>query len=146
MIYKHFDDCKIGEKQKSRSRTITETDVVMFCYLTGNWLQLHSDAEFAKKTIIGERLVQGALVFSLIPGLFDISPPGIIIASYGIDKIRYITPVRIGDTIHVESEVIEKQDKDEKGGVVVEKYEVKNQEGKIVQVCIWKMLISKKAK
>ena len=143
MIYKRFNNCNIGEKQKSRSRTVTETDVVMFCYLTGNWLQLHSDTEFAKKAIIGERLVQGALVFSLIPGLFHISDPGIIMASYGIDKIRYLKPVKIGDTIHAESEIIEKKDKGEKGGVITQKIEVNNQKGETVQVCVWKMLISK---
>jgi len=145
MIYKHFENCEIGEKVLSRARTITETDVVSFCYLTGNWLQLHSDAEFAKNTIIGERLVQGALVFSLIPGLFIISAPGIIVASYGIDKIRFLKPVKIGDTIHAESEIVEKQDKGDKGGVITQKIEVKNQKGETVQVCLWKMLISREA-
>ena len=51
MIYKEFDSYKIGEKIISRARTITETDVVTYCYLTGNWFQLHSDAEYSKKTI-----------------------------------------------------------------------------------------------
>lgn len=143
MIYKYFNECEIGEKVISRARTITETDVVMFCYLTGNWLQLHSDSEFMSKSVYGERLVQGALVYCLIPGLFDISAPGIVVASYGVDKIRYLMPVKIGETIHAESEVIDTEDKGDRGGVVTLKIEVKNAKDEIVQVSFWKMLISK---
>ena len=143
MIYKHFDEYEIGETHMSRARTVTETDVVNYCYLTGNWLQIHSDAEFAKNSMIGERLVQGALVYSLIPGLFDISPAGLIVASYGIDKIRYLVPVRINDTIHAEAETIDKQDKGEKGGVITQKFKVMNQKEEMVQVSDWKFLVSK---
>ena len=143
LIYKHFEKCEVGEKIVSRARTVTETDVVMFCYLTGNWLQLHSDRDYARKTAFGERLVQGALVFSLIPGMFDISAPGIIVASYGIDKIRYVRPVKIGDTIHAEASIVSKEDKGKKGGVITQNIEVKNGDGEVVQICVWKMLISK---
>ena len=66
MIYKYFDELEIGDKTESeRGRTITETDVVFFCYLTGNWLELHSNAEYAKETQFGERLVQGSLTFAI---------------------------------------------------------------------------------
>ncbi|MFC1918014.1 MaoC/PaaZ C-terminal domain-containing protein, partial [Chloroflexota bacterium] len=60
MIWKYFDELEIGEKFVTRGRTMTETDVINFCMLTGNWLELHSNIEYAKNTQFGQRLVQGS--------------------------------------------------------------------------------------
>ena len=144
MIYEYFDDIKVGEKKVSRSRTVTEADVVMFCMFTGNWLQIHSDAEFTKTTAFGERVVQGILVHTLIPGLFPIPDPGIIIFAYGVDRIRYLKPTRIGDTLHVESQVNRKEEKGPDRGVVDIEYHVINQKGETVQIATQRLLVARK--
>ncbi len=144
MIYSYFDEMKVGEKFVTRARTITETDVVFFCMFTGNWLELHSNVEYAKTTPFGQRIVQGSLVFALIAGLVPTGTAGRIVAFYGVDKIRFLKPVLIGDTIHVEGELMELQDKDEKSGVTTHQLSVKNQRGETVQVTTWKHLVSKK--
>jgi acyl dehydratase len=111
-----FDELEIGQTWVSGGRTMTEADVVNFCMLTGNWLEIHSNAEYCKDTRFGQRLVQGSLVFSVMAGLTQYSS-AITVAFYGIDKIRFLTPVFIGDTVRFEVEVIGKQDKDDKYGV-----------------------------
>lgn len=69
MIDAPYGAAQLGQKRSSRGRTITETDVVNFCMLTGNWLELHTNVEFAKDTLYGERLVQGGLVFAITNAL-----------------------------------------------------------------------------
>lgn len=140
MFTKTFDEMTIGEKYTSRGRTITEADVVNFCYLTGNWLEIHSNTEFCKTTEFGERIVQGSLVFSIIAGLVEWDPT-VIIAFYGVDKIRFLSPVKIGDTIYVKGEVTDKQAKDESRGVVTGEIKVLNQRDELVQVAIFKLLV-----
>ena len=54
-----YGELAIGQRSRSRGRTITETDVVNFCAMTGNWLEIHANAEFAKKSMFGQRVVQG---------------------------------------------------------------------------------------
>ena len=144
MIYKYFDELEIGEKTVSeRGRTITETDVVFFCYLTGNWLELHSNAEYAKKTQFGERLVQGSLTFAIAAGL-QMVKPDLVIAFYGLDKMRFPAPVKIGDTLRAEAEVVDKEEKGGDRGVVTIKQEIKNQRDETAAVMMWKLLIKRK--
>ena len=69
MIDKPFGDLTVGTVRTSRGRTLTETDVVNFCMLTGNWLEIHSNTEFASAALYGQRLVQGSLVFSIVNAL-----------------------------------------------------------------------------
>lgn len=144
MIYDYFENIKVGDKIVSRARTVTETDVVTFMMFTGNWESIHSDAEHVKKTPYGQRLVQGTLVFALGPGLLPIGMPGGIIAFYGVDKIRFIKPVFIGDTIHVEREIIGKEEKRPDAGVVSCQMTFKNQRDEVVQVNIMKLLVAKR--
>ena len=70
MIDKEYGELSVGDVRHSNGRTVTETDVVTFCMLTGNWLELHSNAEFAKSTRFGQRVVQGSLVFSIVNAMF----------------------------------------------------------------------------
>ncbi len=145
MIYKYFDELEIGDKTVSeRGRTITETDVVFFCYLTGNWLELHSNAEYAKETQFGERLVQGSLTFAIAAGL-QMVKRGLVIAFYGLDKMRFTAPVKIGDTLRAEAEVIDKEVKGDDSGVVTIKQVIKNQRDETTAIMIWKLLIKRRA-
>jgi acyl dehydratase len=118
-----FEDYQIGEVLASPGRTITETDIVMFAAFTGDWHPIHTNVEYAKKTVFGERIAHGmlgltvgsALIFRLGPYVFI---PKKFIAFYGIDKIRFIAPIKIGDTIRCEAKVAEMKEHDEKTGVI----------------------------
>src|SRR5512139_653749 len=105
-----FEDFKLGEKAVSPGRTVTETDIVMFAALTGDWTELHTNAEYMKDSIFGQRIAHGLLTLSIANALAqraDGRPPIDIVAFLGMDKIKLSLPVFIGDTIHVELEVIE---------------------------------------
>lgn len=137
-----FDRLAIGHRVRSGGRTMTETDVVNFCMLTGNWLEIHANAEFAGKSHFGKRLVQGSLVFSVIPGLMPLGR--YVTAFYGLDGLRFVAPVFIGDTIYVEAEIIELQERDDKHGVVTLQMDVKNQSDVLVQTSQFRILVLRK--
>lgn len=133
----------MGETWHSRGRTITESDLVMFASFSGDWFPLHTDAEYAKnETPFKERIAHGMLVLSISTGLM-IFEPGIIVAFYGMDKIRFIEPTFINDTISLEMKVLDKKDKSNNTGVIVAELQVKKQTGKPVIVGSMGMLVNK---
>jgi acyl dehydratase len=134
MIEKPFPELALGERRVSIGRTITETDVVHFCMLTGNWLELHSNAEFARSTTYGQRLVQGGLVFVITNALMGFNSQ-IIEAFYGTDKLRFLKPTFINDTLRARTEIIELRDKAEHYGVVKLQLEAVNQRDETVMRC-----------
>ena len=140
---KYFEDFTAGEIAVTRARTITETDIVNFAALTGDWYPLHTDIEYAKKGPFGERIAHGLLILSIANGLMPLYDMAIV-AFYGMDKVRFTAPTKIGDTIHVELEVVEKQDKGDIGGVITLKEYVKNQRGETVALSTTKVLIAKR--
>ena len=140
---KYFEDFTTGEIAVTRARTITETDIVNFAALTGDWYPLHTDIEYAKKGPFGERIAHGLLILSIANGLMPLYDMAIV-AFYGMDKVRFTAPTKIGDTIHVELEVVEKQDKGDIGGVITLKESVKNQRGETVALSTKKVLIAKR--
>jgi len=141
---KFFEDFVIGEKITTRGRTITEADIVNFAAFSGDWYPLHVDVEFARQTPFGERIAHGLLVLSATSGLMPLMDMAIQ-AFYGMDRVRFTAPTKIGDTLHVEMEVLEKKDKGELGGVVTMQSNVKNQRGEDAAVSIMKVLMKKKA-
>ena len=144
MIYKYFEDVEVGEKIVSRGRTITQTDVTLFSMFTGNWEAIHSDMEYAKTTAFGQILVQGSLAFVIGPGLLPVPPEGPIMAFYGMDRMRLVKPIFAGDTLHVEREIIGKQDKRPDAGIVDVQMTFKNQHDETVQVNVMKLLVAKR--
>ncbi len=140
---KYFEDFTAGEIAVTRARTVTETDIVNFAALTGDWYPLHTDVEYAKKGPFGERIAHGLLILSIANGLMPLYDMAIV-AFYGMDKVRFTAPTKIGDTIHVELEVVEKQDKGDIGGVITLKEYVKNQRGENVALSTKKVLIAKR--
>jgi len=131
----YFEDFEIGMRVETLGRTITEADIVMFAALSGDWNPIHTDAEFAKTTIHGQRIAHGLLTLSVIAGL--LVRLGLtektVVAFYGIDKLRFTKPVFIGDTVKAVLEVIGKEDRAGKPyGIVV--YDIKglNQRGEVV--------------
>ena len=141
---KYFEDFSIGEKFETRGRTITEADIVNFAAFSGDWYPLHVDVEFAKTTPFGERIAHGLLVLSATSGLMPLSDMAIL-AFYGMDRVRFTAPTKIGDTLHVQLEVLEKRDKGELGGVVTLRSNVKNQRGEDAAISILKVLMKKQA-
>ncbi|MBV7485342.1 MaoC/PaaZ C-terminal domain-containing protein [Bordetella sp. BOR01] len=143
MIDMPFDELSLGQRRQSGGRTMTETDVVNFCGLTGNWLAIHSDAEFSKRSLYGQRVVQGGLVFVVVNALlgFDAS---VVEAFYGVDKLRFLKPTFIGDTLHAESEIIDLRDKGERHGVATTRLIAVNQRGDTVLSCEFSLLIRRR--
>ncbi len=150
--YEYLDDYIVGEIIVSPARTITETDIVTFAALTGDWTALHTDVEYAKNTIFGERIAHGMLTLSIGMALpFRLGPfssvlPKSFIAFYGIDAVRFTAPVKIGDTIRCEIEFVEITDKDEEKGVLTAKNIIKNQFNEVVVSFVMKLYCGKRPK
>ena len=144
----YYDDLAIGDRITSRGRTITETDLVVFSGLSGDYTQLHTDEEHAKAGPFGGRIAHGCLTLSIATGLeFQLFGTGEVrvLAFYGLDRVRFVKPVFIGDTIHVGVEVIALVDKDETRGVVTFHEEIRNQRDETVAVLDKRTLNKKRA-
>jgi len=140
MIDLPFDELAVGQRRRSGGRTITETDVVNFCGLTGNWLAIHADAEFARRSMYGQRVVQGGLVFVVSNALFGFDA-SVVEAFYGVDRLRFLKPTFIGDTLHAESEIVALRDKGPGHGVATARLTAVNQRGETVLSCEFSLLI-----
>lgn len=140
---KYFEDFQVGEKSITRRRTITEADIVNFCAFSGDWYPLHADKEYAEKSPFGQRIAHGMLVLSAASGLLPLYDMKIV-AFYGMEEVRFVSPTTIGETIHMESEVTGKQDKGGMGGVVTFLNKIKNHKGDDKVVYIMKGFIGKK--
>src|SRR5262249_39082690 len=143
---KYFEELQEGETRVSRGRTITETDVVNFAALTGDWVELHVNEEYARQSYFGRRIAHGALIFSVSTGLAVRmgTVDDTVIAFYGVDKLRFVKPVFIGDTIWVREKISGKEPKDEKGGIVVIHTEVFNQRNEVVLAYTGRLLIKRR--
>ena len=144
-----FEDYQVGEKLISPGRTVTEADVVNFAGLTGDWHPLHTDAEYARSTPFGERIAHGMLTLCIGSALLFrlgqyVALPRSFIAFYGMDSVRFVGPVKIGDTIHCEMEVVALEQKDEKRGIIVAHNAIKNQHGQEVVAYVTRALVGRK--
>ncbi len=145
-MYKYFDNIEIGEQFLSHGRTITETDFVNWCCNTGDMYILHTNQDYAASTRFGQRIAPGILVYAYAAGLaVPADSPGII-ANYGADRLRFTAPTFIGDTIRVKLEVIEKEDKSAKNGLVGIQWDVVNQNDVTVVSSVMRILIAKYSK
>ena len=134
---KYFEDLEIGESLLTHRRTVTEADIVNFANLTGDYFYAHVDEIGAKDSIFGKRVAHGYFLISAAAGLFVSPAPGPVLANYGLENLRFIEPVGIGDTIQARLTVKSKKAKDPKPGerptgVVTWAVEITNQEGKTV--------------
>lgn len=149
MIKEYFEDYKKGELFISPGRTITETDIVLYSALTGDWWEGHTNVDFAKNTSFGQRIAHGMLTLcvgtSLLFRLGDYRwLPRFFIANYGIDKLRYTAPVMIGDTIRCKAEVVEITEKDGKKGILTFEISIINQRDEKVLVYLEKVLVGRR--
>ena len=141
----YFEDFEIGHVSRTRGRTVTEADVVNFAGVSGDFVELHVNEEFAKAGPFGRRIAHGLLVLSMSSGLMVQTgeTADAVIAFYGIDKLRFVRPTFLGDTIRVEKKVIDKQEK-ERGGVLTFETSVFNQNGEVVLAYIDKLMIKRR--
>ena len=142
----YFEDFEPGGDVTSRARTITETDIVMFAGLTGDFVELHTNEEYAKSTAIGRRIAHGALVFGISVGLSTRMNllDDTVIAFAGVDKLRFVAPVFIGDTIHVVKRVVDRKEFGDARGAVVFESRVVNQRGELVLIYLDKLLVKRR--
>ncbi len=98
---KYFDELVIGETLITHRRTLTEADVVNFAGVSGDTFYAHTDEIAASQSIFGKRVAHGYLVLAAAAGLFVDPAPGPVLANYGLDRLRFVKPVYIGDTIRV---------------------------------------------
>lgn len=135
---KSFDELRIGERLLTARRSVTEADLVNFGCLSGDHFYAHMDKIAAAESLFGERVAHGYFVVSAAAGLFVEAAPGPVIANYGMDNLRFVEPVKIGDTIQVELTCKQKTPKalrdptQKPHGVVVWDIKVKNQRNELV--------------
>ena len=138
----YFDDLRIGDQWKSRGRTITETDVVNFAGMTGDYDPLHVDYEFARQTPFGKPIAHGLLGLSLVAGLSSTCPAVHTSAFLGIRDWEFLRPLLIGDTVHVVTSVIDLRASSRRHGRVTWLRQLINQTGQVVQKGIFETLVS----
>ena len=140
---RYFEEFTVGQKVTSPARTITEADVVNFAALTGDWNQIHTDAEFARTTIFGQRVAHGLLILSIASGLF--ARLGLIegtVEAFRELRWKFRAPVFIGDTLHLTATVTETRPLPRLGnGLVILEISVLNQRGEVVQKGTWEALV-----
>ena len=149
MAKEYYEDYKIGDVIASPGRTITEADLVLYSALTGDWWEGHTNVEYAKKTVFGQRIAHGFLTLCVGTSLlFRLGVneflPRFFIAHYGIEALRFITPVMIGDTIRCEAELVEMSEKDAQRGILTFNIRVLNQRDEKVLVYLEKVLVSRR--
>jgi 3-hydroxybutyryl-CoA dehydratase len=130
----YFDDVAVGQEFESQGRTVTETDVVNFAGLSGDFNPIHVDHEFAKTTPFRRPIAHGMLVMAIGSGLGTTSPPMRTVAFLGIRDWRFAGMVFPGDTIRVRTTVLTKEVRGRgKRGEILWQRRIVNQEGKVVQ-------------
>jgi acyl dehydratase len=131
---RYFEEIEMGEAYESPGRTVTESDIVLFAGLSGDYNVLHTDAEFMKTSIFGERIAHGLLGLAIQAGLLTRAMrPYATIAFAGL-RWKFKGPIKIGDTIHVRATVIAKKEstKPDRGLITLSR-QVLNQRGEVVQ-------------
>jgi acyl dehydratase len=143
---RHFEDYETGTSRETLGRTITETHFVLHAGQTGDFYPHHMDAEWCKTQPFGQRIAHGTLIFSIAVGMTagEINPEAF---TYGYDRLRFIKPVHIGDTLHVRVTLKEKRDypKSPRHGIVVELCEALNQKQEVVMACEHLLMVTRRS-
>ncbi|MFS2023022.1 phenylacetic acid degradation bifunctional protein PaaZ [Massilia sp. CT11-137] len=135
---RYFEDLEIGHSLLTHRRTVSEADIVNFGGVSGDYFYMHFDEIAAKDTQFGKRIAHGYFVLSAAAGLFVSPAPGPVLANYGLDNLRFVAPVAIGDTIRARltcKRKVDRNRKDDQGrgqGVVAWDVQVTNQNDELV--------------
>ena len=148
MAGRYFGEWTLGERITHQpSRTVTETDNLMFSAMTHNMQPLHLDAEYAQASEFGKILVNSTFTFSLAVGLsISDTTLGTLIANLGMDKMVTPKPVFIGDTLTCHTEIMELRELKSRPecGIVIFKHEMTNQRGEMVLSLLRTVLMKKR--
>lgn len=137
-----FDEVEVGDLWESPARTVTESDVVLFAGLTGDYNPLHVDHEFARNTPFRQPIAHGLLGLSVSAGLSSSSPSMRTIAFISIKEWKFVKPIYFGDTIRVRTEIIEMEPRSRgRRGLITWKRQILNQSGEVVQEGITATLV-----
>ena len=140
---RYFEEFTVGEQMVSQRRTMTEADIVAFAALTGDYNPLHTDAEYARGTVFGERIAHGLLGLSVTSGLLD--RLGLLTGTaeaFTRLEWKFRGPIKIGDTIHVEATVTRKKEMRRlRGGLIVLDVALVNHRHETVQKGQWTILV-----
>jgi 3-hydroxybutyryl-CoA dehydratase len=129
-----FDDVTVGQEWKSLGRTVTQADIVNFAGISGDFNPIHVDHEFAKSTPFQQPIAHGLLIFSIASGLGLYNPAMRTLAFMQIRDWTFRDPVRIGDTIHVRTKVLQIEPRTRgRRGVITWQKQIINQVDRIVQ-------------
>jgi acyl dehydratase len=143
---KYFEDYEIGSVRESLGRTITETDIVVHAGQSGDFYPHHMDAEWCKTQEFKQRVAHGTLVFTVAVGLSasEVNPEAF---TYGYDRLRFIRPVFIGDTLRARITLKEKREYPKRPdcGIVVELVEALNQRQETVLACEHLLLVKRRS-
>jgi acyl dehydratase len=146
---RYFEDFTVGDVLITGRRTITSTDIVNFACLSGDFNDVHTNHEYARTTPFGEPIAHGPLVFAVAAGLNYASGinDGTLIALMGIDKWRMKVPVKHGDTIHVQTTVLEKKESSSRpeAGIVIFDRKFMNQRGEVAQEMLVTIMYRRRA-
>lgn len=138
----YFDDVDVGQSWSTPGRTITETDIVSFAGLSGDFNPMHINHEYAKSTPFRRPIAHGVLGIAISSGISLFSPPMRTLAFLSIKDWQFLAPIFIGDTISGESTVLEKEVRSRgRRGVITWRRRLHNQENKIVQEGITQTLV-----
>ena len=133
----YYDDLEVGQVFTTPARTVTETDLVSFAMLTGDWNQIHTDKEFAKGTMYGRPVVHGLFGLVMMTGLLERSGlfSGSAMAMLDVRDWTFKAPIFVGDTLHATIEIVSKR-LTSKGdrGIVDRRFSLVNQRGEVAQV------------
>jgi len=143
----YFEEFEAGQKIISAGRTVTESDIVTFAGLSGDYTQIHTDAEFSKNTPFGQRVAHGLLGMAIASGLAAQTGvlEGTVLAFREIVEWKFVKPIFIGDTIHVEMEVRETKAMPRiGGGAVALVLQLKNQHADVLMKGTWSVLMASK--
>lgn len=146
LLNRTYDELEVGQRQSTRGRTITEADIVNWCALTGDWFLLHTDRPYAEQSMFGQRIAPGLMTFCYGTALGVPPDSPTVLANYGTDRLRFPRATFLGDTIHLEAEVIEKTDRDVETGIVTLRWDVLNQNGETVCASQLKVLLARRVR
>lgn len=141
----YFEEFEVGMSFSSPGRTLTESDIVSFAGLSGDFTQIHTDMEFSKQTVMGERVAHGLLGLAIVSGLAVRTGvlEGTVLAFREIVDWKFVKPIFIGDTVHVYQEIIEVKPLPRLGGGAVNiELRLINQQNEVVMKGVWKVLVA----
>lgn len=132
---RYFESLEINNIRETMGRTITEADIVIHAGQTGDFFPHHMDAEWCKTQPFKQRIAHGTLIFSIAVGM-TANVINEVAMTYGYERLRFIKPVFIGDTIKVKVTIKEKKEHKKPGyGLVTELVEAFNQDNELVMIC-----------